>query len=347
MVSSAQTAPHRRALAALSASVQRRWYHRPGWLWLLWPLECLYRLRLRLLSLCLAGGLCRRWRAPVPVLVVGNITVGGTGKTPVVLALLRALQQAGLRVGVVSRGYGAAPGAFPRRVLPTSEWRESGDEPLLIARQRGVPVVIAPRRVAAVRELLAWQTLDLVISDDGLQHWRLDRAMELVLIDAERGLGNGHCLPLGPLREPAARLTQVDHVLVRNGTDPGTAFHYEVEALVNLHDGRAIPPDPALLGADVDAMAGIGAPQQFFSQLRALGFSPRCHAFADHQAYERHDLLGFGGRPLIMTEKDAIKCAPIAPPDSWFLRIRASLPPPLIAQLCSRFGAAAAAASTA
>jgi tetraacyldisaccharide 4'-kinase len=321
------------AVAWLRDYVQRAWYVSAGALWLLWPLEWVYRLTLILRRLLYVLGWRRPWRAPVPVWVVGNITVGGTGKTPVVVALARALSAQGLRVGVVSRGYGAQPGRFPRRVLAGSDWRLSGDEPLLIARQTGAPVVIAPDRPAAVRELLAWQPVDVVLSDDGLQHRALARDKELVLLDGRLGLGNGHCLPVGPLREPSRRLRQVDHVLVRRGGAAHQCFDYVPEALINLHDGRQLAADASVLGAGVDAIAGIGAPAQFFALLRALGFTPLTREYPDHHAYVAADFRGLGQRPLIMTEKDAIKCAGIAPANSWYLRISARLPDLLVQQL--------------
>jgi tetraacyldisaccharide 4'-kinase len=264
------------------------------------------------------------------VVVVGNITVGGTGKTPVTIALVEALQSAGLRPGVVSRGYGATAGVFPHRVGAGSTAAECGDEPLLIHRRTGCPCVVDPVRPAAVRYLLAQEPVDLVISDDGLQHYALGRDLEIALVDARVGLGNGFCLPAGPLREPPTRLRQVDYVLHRGGEDPATAFHYRHEILVNLTSGATRPLSPQGLDGTVYAVAGIGRPQPFFDTLAAAGFRVIPRVFPDHHAYLPGDFAGLVDRPVIMTEKDAVKCAGIAGQNAWYLRISAELPSRLL-----------------
>ena len=189
------------------------WYQGHPALYLLWPLEQLYRSVVKRKRQKFLNGETQMYRAPVPVIVVGNITVGGTGKTPLILWLIGQCQAQGLRIGVVSRGYGARPPSFPWTVSATDSAEQAGDEPLLIVQRSGVPLVIAPERAQAVQQLLAEHAVDLILSDDGLQHYGLARDIELVLIDAARGLGNQRCLPMGPLREPVERLQSVDAVL--------------------------------------------------------------------------------------------------------------------------------------
>ncbi len=312
----------------------RAWYSGAVWLWLLRPLELLYRLLTGLRRYAYRAGFLPRYRAPVPVVIVGNITVGGTGKTPVVIALVEALQARGLHPGVVSRGYGAAAAAvFPHRVGAGSRAADCGDEPLLIYQRTGAPCVVAPDRPAAVRALLAQEPVDLVLCDDGLQHYALDRDFEIALLDGERGLGNSFCLPAGPLRESAGRLREVDWVLHRGGSDPQTAVSYRNDGLVQLlPDTGAAPPEP---GRAVHGVAGIGQPAQFFTTLESMGYRVAAHRFADHHAFVADDFADLGDRPVIMTEKDAVKCRDFARcgqlgTQLWYLKISAVLPPALV-----------------
>jgi tetraacyldisaccharide 4'-kinase len=332
---------------SVERQLQQRWYGRPGWLWLLLPLEGLFRIVAALRWLLYRGNLLKPYRAPVPVIVVGNIAVGGTGKTPVTLALCEWLRELGHRPGIVSRGYGAQPSQTPFLVTPDSDPQQAGDEPLLLARRSGCPVVIAPDRAAAVRHLLASSNCNLVISDDGLQHYALARDIELVVIDGARGLGNGHCLPVGPLREPRARLKRVDAVLIngdnRSGTD-GFSFELRPTALVNLATGERLAPQ-AWAGRWVHALAGIGNPGRFFATLRALGIEPIEHPLPDHHPFSPADLTfgderGFGTElPIVMTEKDAVKCAPFATARCWYLAVETVLPDSLRERLAGRIAA--------
>jgi tetraacyldisaccharide 4'-kinase len=302
------------------------WYRRAPWLWLLRPLEGIYRLAVRLRGLLYGAGILSIYQPERPVVVVGNITTGGTGKTPVVIALVEALEARGVRVGVVSRGYGARSGKFPHVVDAASTADDCGDEPLLIHKRTGVPCVVDPSRVAATRELLARFSVELVISDDGLQHHALGRALEIALLDADLGIGNGFCLPAGPLREPAHRLDRVDFTLYR-GQRPGhDRVIYHPDCLLNLVDGRRLPPASKELGDDVYALAGIARPEQFSAILEGLGYHPRLVSFPDHHDFRPGDLEGLAGKPIIMTEKDAVKCAAFAGQNAWCLRIRAELP---------------------
>lgn len=336
---------------SLDQSLQRRWYGSPGWLWLLLPLAWLYRsiaatrralYRLRLL---------RSWRAPVPVIVIGNINVGGTGKTPLAIALCEVLQRAGFRPGIVSRGYGARPGSFPHIVSMDDSAAGSGDEPLLLARRTHCPVVIAPRRADAAQALLARYDCDVLLCDDGLQHYALRRDIEVAVIDAARGLGNGHSLPVGPLREPPSRLRSVDAVLW-NGAVPGAvlpqlrgaatqhAFTLEPSALVSLDDAQSVPPRTwCRQHPRVHAVAGIGNPARFFATLRELGCEVIEHAFPDHHVFTAADLLFDDALPVVMTEKDAVKCDALELPRHWFLQVRAVLPQSLGAAIVDKLRA--------
>lgn len=321
-------------LPRLSLTFQAAWRADSAWLQLLRPLSLLHRLVLSVRRQLFLRGLRAVYRAPVPVVVVGNITVGGTGKTPVVIALTRALRDRGLRVGIVSRGYGASQGAFPRRVSPESSWRDVGDEPLMIARQTGCPVVIAPRRADAVRALLCWQSPELVISDDGLQHLALARDLEIVLLDAATGIGNGRLLPAGPLRESAARLHDCDWILQRDSHNAARRFRYRVDGLIHMSTGDIHSPD-VFAGRRVHAVAGIAQPNAFFDSLRCFGMALSVHRFPDHHGFVDEDFSDLDDRPIIMTEKDAVKCQSFAGHDFWFLRITAVLPEALVDDVAS------------
>ncbi|WP_122846784.1 tetraacyldisaccharide 4'-kinase [Pseudomonas viridiflava] len=302
------------------------WYNGHPALALLRPLESLYRRVVDGKRARFVAGEGDIYRAPVPVIVVGNITVGGTGKTPLILWMIRHCQQRGLRVGVVSRGYGAKPPSLPWRVLPEHKASEVGDEPLLIVQRCGVPLMIDPDRSRAVQALLAAEPLDLILSDDGLQHYRLARDLELVLIDAARGLGNRRCLPAGPLREPAERLNSVDAVLyngARSDREDGYAFTLKPAALINLRSGERRPVDHFPPGQAVHAVAGIGNPQRFFNTLEGLHWQPVQHPFADHAVYSAQALTFTPSLPLVMTEKDAVKCHAFAADDWWYLAVDA------------------------
>lgn len=304
----------------------RAWYHGAWWLYLLRPAEAVFRAVASVRRTLYRNGLLPIYNAPVPVVVVGNITVGGTGKTAVVIALVEHLQQRGIRVGVISRGYGAKELVAPVEVTAHSTPHQCGDEPLLIHRRTRCPCWVAASRAAAARALLAQAEVDILISDDGLQHYALGRDMEIALLDSERGTGNGFCLPAGPLREPVSRLQSVDYVLYRNGTDAGCSVHYTSTALINLGSGQRRSPSPTGLAGEVHGVAGLGQPAQFFDTLRGLGFTVREHSFPDHHGYTARDFSGMGHMPVIMTEKDAVKCRGLAGENVWYLTIDAQLP---------------------
>jgi len=311
---------------SLSDRLTAAWYAGHPALGLLRPLEWLYRSVVQRKRARFLAGEGAIYRAPVPVVVVGNITVGGTGKTPMILWLIEHCRRQGLRVGVVSRGYGAQPPQLPWRVQADQDASVAGDEPLLIVQRSGVALMIDPDRSRAVAALLAAEPLDLILSDDGLQHYRLARDLELVLIDAARGLGNQHCLPAGPLREPVERLQSVDALLYNGAaSDPpaGYGFTLRPRSLVNLRSGEQRPLSYFSPGQALHAVAGIGNPQRFFNTLEGLHWRPVAHAFADHAPYSA-ELLNFSPiLPLVMTEKDAVKCRAFAADDWWYLAVDA------------------------
>lgn len=310
-------------------ALQAAWYRSAGWLWVLRPLEFLFRGVAALRRALYKSGMLATYRADKPVVVVGNITVGGSGKTPVVIALVEALQAAGLRPGVVSRGYGASAAHFPHRVGSSSSAADCGDEPLLIFQRTGCPCVVDPDRSAALQHLLDEEAVDIVISDDGLQHYAMARDMEIALLDAQVGLGNRFCLPAGPLREPPARLDTVDFVLERGGQDSDRAVTYHLQSLVNVDSAEVRALEPDSLPQPVYAIAGIGQPDQFFQSLANLGFEHETISFKDHHNYSAADFTALGERALIMTEKDAVKCRGIAGDNAWYVSMEASLPEPV------------------
>ncbi len=317
-------------MALGSAALVDAWYGGAWWLWLLRPLELLFRILVATRRALFSTGLLGRYKPEKPLVVVGNITVGGTGKTPIVLALVEYLQSVGLKPGVVSRGYGATGESFPYTVHENSTAVDCGDEALLLFLRTGCPCVVAPKRADAVKALLKQAEVDLILSDDGLQHYALGRDMEIAVVDADRGLGNGFCLPAGPLREPESRLREVDHVLYRGSSDPERGVVYSPLSLVNLVSAEQRLVTPDVLEDEVYAMAGIGQPQQFFNSLSKAGFKIESRSFMDHHSYNPEDFAGMADKPIIMTEKDAVKCRDFADENFWYLKIQAQLPSALL-----------------
>lgn len=295
-------------------------------LWrLLLPLSWLYGLVSGLIRLSYRLGLKKAWRAPVPVVVVGNLTAGGNGKTPVVIWLVEQLQQRGIRVGVVSRGYGGKAASYPLVLNSATGTSEAGDEPVLIYQRTGAPVAVSPQRSDAVRALLAVHDLQLIVTDDGLQHYGLARDKEIVVIDGVRRFGNGWWLPAGPMRERAARLRSVDAIIANGGVArPGEiAMQLRPGQAVNVLNGER--RDVASFD-NVVAMAGIGHPPRFFATLEGCGVRPiKTVALADHQALTRADVTALvtERQTLLMTEKDAVKCRAFAEDNWWYLPVDA------------------------
>ncbi|ACY85006.1 tetraacyldisaccharide 4'-kinase [Edwardsiella piscicida] len=326
--------------------IARIWSGRSPLYLLLLPLSWLYGLVALLRREAYRRGWLRVWRAPLPLVVVGNLTAGGNGKTPLVIWLVEQLQQRGYRVGVVSRGYGGRAAHYPLVLGPDTRSAECGDEPLLIAQRTGARVAVAPQRSAAVQALLAQGPLDVVITDDGLQHYALARDMELVVVDGERRFGNGWWLPAGPMRERAARLRSVDAVIVNGGTPRSGEIPMSLagHTLVNLRSGERRAA--AQFVTPVIAMAGIGHPPRFFHTLTQLGIPLQAsHAFADHQAYQAQALTALTpqAQPLLMTEKDAVKCRAFAQDNWWYLPVSATLPAEAGERLLARITALIAA----
>jgi tetraacyldisaccharide 4'-kinase len=307
---------------------------------LLLPFSVLFRAAVAVRRLAYRTGLLPSSAVRVPVIVVGSIVVGGTGKTPLTRALSVALIQAGWSPGIVSRGYGGSNVAA-RAVTPGDDPQIVGDEALLLAGE--APVWVGRDRIAAARGLLeAHPECDVVLSDDGLQHYALRRDFEIAVIDATRGFGNAQMLPAGPLREPRERLDRIDALVRLIGADPPsvargdgreTTMSYEILPWrsVARPDARANPA--AWRSGIVHAVAGIGDPARFFDLLRALGFDPLCHAFPDHHRYTRADLVFPDAAAVLMTEKDAVKCRAFADSRWWYLPIRARIDPDLVARV--------------
>lgn len=302
-------------------SVEELWYRSHPLRWVLWPFSLIYRMIVALRRAWLTR-FCQH-QFTVPIIVVGNITVGGVGKTPLVIALAKQLQLKGLRVGIVSRGYGARIKQFPHRVLSDDSAAMVGDEPLLLARRTNCPVVIAPNRVQAVQYLLDNEQSQIILSDDGLQHYSMGRAIEIVVIDGVRQLGNGLCLPAGPLREKASRLAESDILVVNSGEWPGAyPMHLQAGELTHLVSGEKVGLENLTL--PVAAVAAIGHPERFFATLQSMGINMIQYSFPDHH-YFCADELNFNEKTVVMTEKDAVKCQSFAA-DSWyFLPVEAQL----------------------
>lgn len=302
-------------LARVAQSIEKNWYRSPVFnAWLL-PLQGLFWCGVVLRRLWYSIRVAEP--AVLPVIVVGNISVGGTGKTPLIVWLATRARELNLRVGIVSRGYGGHSEQYPLRVDADTPASACGDEPRLLFNRTGCPVVVDPERKRAVASLIG--EVDLVLSDDGLQHYAMARAAELVVVDHERGFGNGWLLPMGPLREPQERLQGVD-LVIRNGKD----FVLQPQMLMNAQTGEAVDL-LALEGQKVHAVAGIGHPQRFFATLQTLGMELIEHPFGDHHPYTRNDLDFGDDRPIVMTEKDWVKCRDFVGVNCWYLPVDAVL----------------------
>lgn len=313
--------------------LQYQWFEqrRPSpALWLLLPLSGIFFLLSRLKQ-----RLVRPLRMTVPVVVVGNITVGGAGKTPLTLWLAGQLRTQGMRPGIVSRGYGGRASS-PCPVSLDADPAQVGDEPLLLARRSACPVWVGRDRAAAGQALLAANPeIDVLLCDDGLQHYRLARDVELAVFDG-RGAGNGHLLPAGPLREPLGRLSTVDAIICNGLPDPRLPRHppsfdmaLQPGCFYALGDATQTCSAEELKGRKLHALAGIGDPRRFFRTLAALGLAVEEHPFPDHHAYSADDLCFAKDGVLLMTEKDAVKCAGLTTGEAWVLPVEAGLSPAL------------------
>ncbi|SFK18718.1 tetraacyldisaccharide 4'-kinase [Methylophaga sulfidovorans] len=306
------------------------WYQSATKYWFLLPLSWLYRFIVLCRQWAYRKGLFTTHKMPVPVIVVGNITVGGTGKTPFVIWLAEQLTLAGYKPGIISRGYGGSSRKYPLEVHKNSNAKQCGDEPLLIAKRSGCPVVVDPDRPQAAIHLLSQYHCDVLISDDGLQHYALQRDIEIILVDGSRRFGNKHCLPVGPLREPISRLTFVDFIIYNgSGDEHNPSMQLKAMHWVNVHDETVTMPLTHFRHKEVHAVAGIGHPKRFFDALVATDIIVHPHAFADHHQYLPEDLRFYDELPILMTEKDAVKCQSFANKNMWYLPVEATLDSPL------------------
>jgi len=299
----------------------------------LWPLSIVYCTVMVLRRLAYQTGTLSSFSVGLPVIVVGNITVGGTGKTPLVIWLATWLTERGHRPGIILRGYRGRSKSWPRRVLPETSAEEVGDEAVLLSRRTGCPVVAAPDRVAAARELEAHTDCTIIISDDGLQHYRLKRDYEIAVVDSERGYGNGLCLPSGPLREPTSRAKAVN-LMITNGNAISGKLSMEIvpSYFRNIANDSRSPLDE-FKGKSVHAIAGIGNPDRFFNTLKEIGVLATHHPFPDHYNFSANDMDFGDDRDIIMTEKDAVKCAGFVGANGWALEVNAEPVPGAIEKL--------------
>ena len=327
----------------MSAWLEAEWQRLGGGALVFLPLTLLFAAMVAVRRRLYRWRILPSWRAPVPVVVIGNVTVGGSGKTPLAIEVVDLLQRRGWTPGVVARGYGRVP---PReadplgvvRVYPDIATPEHfGDEPVMIARRSRVPVYISPDRPAAARALLAAHPeVDVLVSDDGLQHYALARDVEIAVVDGERRFGNGLMLPSGPLREPVKRLASVDAVVVNGGHSDTVLGPRQFTMLLGRERFAALATNEELApqefarmaqGRSVVAVAGIGNPDRFFEHLARLGVTARNRAFPDHHAFQPAELKLAGAELVVMTEKDAVKCAAFADARMWLMRVDAMLPP--------------------
>ncbi|RKG33052.1 tetraacyldisaccharide 4'-kinase [Acinetobacter tianfuensis] len=288
--------------------IQDAWNKQAKWLIVFRPLSWLYRGGFLLNKKLYQLGIKTSYTAPIPVMVIGNITVGGSGKTPLLIHLVNYLQSLDVRVGVISRGYGGK-GPFPAYVDVNAEAEAVGDEPALIVQSTGVPMAVGPNRQKSIELLLQKHALDLIICDDGLQHLALNRQLEWIVLDNNRGLGNEKILPEGYLREPKSRLQS--GTVIEHAAEPETALHMHLAAaepyLLNGASAQSFNPDAVFY-----AVVGIGFPQRFYNTLENMGIKQfQCHEFPDHHDYEITDLQFEDSNPMITTEKDAVKILPL------------------------------------
>ena len=331
--------------------IHRVWYEDAPSGWVLLPLSGLYWLILGVRKFLYDCGIFKTHKVTVPVVVVGNITAGGTGKTPTVLWLVEQLRARGFTPGIVSRGYGGRKSNAPMRVEGDSAADVVGDEPVLLARRSDCPVVVDANRTRAAA-MLAEDGVDVIIADDGLQHYRLGRDYEICVIDGARGLGNRRLLPAGPLRESPERLTRVDQLLVNGPMQASdhlsvaeqNALEFELVATDACRlNGSLVRPLERFAGSAVHAVAGIGNPPRFFDMLRGQGIQVVEHAFPDHAALTRKDVEFGDDFPVFMTEKDAVKLGPTVNDKFWYIPVTLTMDPvlalPLIEQIESRLRA--------
>lgn len=307
-------------------SIQNIWDSKHPLGLLLLPLSWLYKFVIFIRRLCYQSGLIPVNQINVPVIIVGNITVGGTGKTPLVIWLAEYFKEKGFKPGIVSRGYGGKLSGKTQQVRPDSDPRLVGDEPVLIAKRTSCPVAVAVKRRKAAEELIEYCDCDLILCDDGMQHYSLGRDIEIAVIDGQRRFGNGLCLPAGPLREPVSRLDTVDFVVSKFVAGRHEyKMEYSYGDLISLTQPSKTTPISSFADESVHVIAGIGNPNRYFSYFRNNKIKLIMHEFPDHHAFTADDINFNDGLPVVMTEKDAVKCTAFATQQHWYLPISASL----------------------
>ena len=324
--------------------LQYHWYRITPLHLILFPISVIFGLLAGMRRWLYRNGVLASKKLPVPVIVVGNITVGGSGKTPLTLWLAQQLIAQGWHPAIISRGY-RGKANFPQAVTPSSDADQVGDEPLLMAQRKLCPVWVGRNRAAAGLALLqAHPECDVIISDDGLQHYRLRRDVEIAVVDGVRCYGNGFLLPAGPLREPVSRLDSADAVIIHGGVPASGQYSMQLSGnnFYNLRNPNTSAHASAFCGQNLHAIAGIGHPQRFFAHLNQLGLKVHDHPFSDHHRYTPADLAYDSADATLMTEKDAVKCATLfnqgswAPEKCWVLRVDAQLDPSLIPFILER-----------
>jgi tetraacyldisaccharide 4'-kinase len=330
------------------AIITKAWYEGALWLYLLWPLSLIYQAVIIIRGFFYRSGVFKVHHVGVPVVVVGNITVGGTGKSPLVCHLIESLRNKGFNPGIVSRGYGAKIGKYQvREVFAHSLATEVGDEPLMLKKKLACRVFVSPSRDLAAKALEK-EGCDIIISDDGMQHYALHRDIEICVFDGQRKWGNGHLLPMGPLREPISRLQSIPYLVVNGASNSGSygqaslkqkafSMSLQAESLISMNNENTKVLQE-FSGKTVHAVAAIGHPDRFFNTLSAAGINLEKHAFGDHHAYQKSDFMFDRDLPIIMTEKDAVKCELFDLKQSWYLPVTAKLNGDLAAQIIEDVG---------
>ncbi len=321
--------------------LEQAWYKKSPWLILLWPVSILFRL---------LAAIRRRLSSPtkdndVPLIVVGNISVGGTGKTPLLLYVADYLLEKGMSPGIISRGYGGNAETYPLDVDESTPVSSCGDEPYLIAEHTSCPVVVDPDRSRALEFMLKNHDVDIVLSDDGMQHYNLRRDIEIAVVDGQRLFGNGFCLPAGPLREPVSRLKEVDFIVINgepvtahSALESGYVLSLKPRSLVNLCSGEQRPfgGAPFNMGNRIQAVSALGNPQRFYELLEKLPYGLDTHSFPDHHGFTEEDFESAGidtHQPVVMTEKDAVKCRSFAKNNFWYLSVEVEVQEPFADKL--------------
>jgi len=321
--------------------LEKAWYKKSSWLWILWPLSLITKKISEKRLKKFLSGKTKPWKPDIPVIVVGNIVAGGTGKTPFVIWLAKKLTNLGYKPGVISRGYGGKAKKYPLVLDESTKVKMSGDEPRLIFHNAKVPVYVSPNRVQAAKRMVEDTECDVIISDDGLQHYALGRDVEIVVFDGSRGVGNKLCLPAGPLREPIERIDSVDFIvsshttLLEQGIKENVIMKFKATEWERLSDKKRVSLDSWPLGRIVHGVAGIGNPSKFFITLKELGFEVIEHSFPDHYQFMEEDLTFSYQLPIVMTEKDAARCRKIINKNIWVLKIEANLPEKFALQIAN------------